>query len=74
MTDVLTGEQWEWIALWRGALRARDWTHLDLDAKAGLCDGYASKILCGARAPSAPTIARINRALGITLQPHVTAL
>jgi transcriptional regulator with XRE-family HTH domain len=69
MTQVMTGSQAELIALWREVLTARGWSHRELDDRAGLGEGYTSKILCGLRTPSAPTIARINQALGITLQP-----
>ncbi len=74
MTDALTGEQAEWIALWREALAARGWSHRELDERAGLAEGYTSKILCGDRVPTARIIAKINRALGITLQACIAAL
>jgi len=69
MSDALTGEQSELVALWREVLAARGWSHRELDERAGLGEGYASKILCGLRKPTTPTIAKINRALGITLRP-----
>jgi hypothetical protein len=67
MSDGLTGEPMEWIALWRAAMVAQDLTHREVDDLAGLGEGYVSKLLCGAREPTAATIARMNRALRIRL-------
>ncbi len=68
------GSSADWVALWRAALADRGWTHLELDHRAQLGEGYTGKILCGLVKPTAPTIERINRALGISLHAEFKAL
>ena len=65
MSNGLTGTMPELIAVWRAAMDARGKTTRDVDHDAGLGEGYVAKILCGSRTPTAPTIAKINRALGV---------
>jgi transcriptional regulator with XRE-family HTH domain len=74
MTEALFGSQADWIALWRGRLADLGWTHRELDDRAGLGEGYASKLLCGLMKPTAQTIERINRALGISLHAEYEAV
>ncbi|MGA2056912.1 MAG: hypothetical protein ABSG88_16555 [Bradyrhizobium sp.] len=77
MSDGLTGMPSDWIAIWRAAISARGWTHRDVDSEAqedALArgerwgDGYCGKLLCGAREPTATTISRMNRVLGLRLR------
>lgn len=68
MSDVLTGTMPELIAVWRAAMEAREMTTRDVGVDADLGDGYFAKILCGMRTPTAPTIAKINRALGVEVK------
>jgi hypothetical protein len=65
MSDGLTGTTAEWIAEWRSEMAAQGRTTREMDDLADLGEGYMAKILCGARTPTAPTIAKINRALRI---------
>jgi predicted transcriptional regulator len=74
VSEALFGSQADWIALWRARLADLGWTHRELDDRAGLGEGYTSKLLCGLVKPTAPTIERINRALGIRLRPELEAL
>ena len=60
MTDGLYGSQADWIALWREAMVAQGLTHREVDERAGLGEGYVSKLMCGLVNPRAPTIAKIN--------------
>ena len=64
----LTGTMADWIAIWRSEMTAQDLTCRVLDDLAELGEGYMAKILCGARTPTAPTIAKINRALGLGIK------
>jgi DNA-binding phage protein len=68
MSEGLTGTTPELIAVWRAAMDARGRTTREVDHDAGLGDGYFAKILCGLRTPTAPTIAKINRALGLEMR------
>jgi transcriptional regulator with XRE-family HTH domain len=66
MTDGLTGARADWIALWREAMAAQQLTHREVDDRAGFSEGYVSKLMCGqVREPTAATIAKMNRALGL---------
>jgi transcriptional regulator with XRE-family HTH domain len=73
MTDGLLGSQAEFVALWRAAMTAQGLTHREVDDRAGLGEGYVSKLMCGQRAPTPRTIERMNRALGIRLRPEMEA-
>jgi hypothetical protein len=77
MTDGLSGTPAELIALWRARIAYLGWTHSEVDFRAQedarghgerWGDGYCGKLLCGDREPTATTIARINRVLGIRLR------
>jgi DNA-binding phage protein len=68
MTEGLTGTMPELIVVWRAAMCARGMTTRDVDHDAGLGEGYMAKILCGAKVPTAPTIAKINRALRLAFR------
>lgn len=70
MTDGggLTGTMPELIAVWRAAMDEWGKTTRDVDHDAGLGEGYMAKILCGARTPTAPTIAKIHRALHVEIK------
>jgi hypothetical protein len=74
MSEGLTGSQADWISLWRARMAELGWKHLEVDFRAqcdarahgkSWGDGYCSKLLCGDREPTATTIARMNRVLGI---------
>jgi DNA-binding phage protein len=71
MTGGLHGSAADWIATWRAAIAVRGWTHREVDFRAGLGEGYCSKLLCGDREPTATTISRMNNALGIRLRLEV---
>jgi hypothetical protein len=77
MSDGMFGSPSDWIAIWRAAIAERGWTHRDVDSAAqedALArgerwgDGYCGKLLCSAREPTASTIARMNRVLGVTVK------
>jgi hypothetical protein len=68
MSEGLTGTMPELIAVWRVAMDARGMTTRDVDCDADLGGGYMAKILCGLRTPTAPTIAKINRALRLEMR------
>jgi hypothetical protein len=65
MTHGLLGTQADWIELWRREMAAQGLKHREVDFRARWGDGYCSKLLCGDREPTATTIARMNRVLGI---------
>jgi len=66
MTDGLTGSRADWLSVWKPAAAARGYSYRMLDDRAGLTDGYFSRLVCGdIKEPTAETIAAINRALDI---------
>jgi transcriptional regulator with XRE-family HTH domain len=66
MSDWLTGSRADWLPLWKTTAAARGFSYREVDDRAGLTDGYFSRLLCGdVREPTATTIDRINRALDI---------
>jgi hypothetical protein len=71
MSDRLIGSAADWIAIWRTAIGNRGWTHREVDFRAGWGEGYCSKLLCGDREPTATTISRMNRALGLNIRVEV---
>lgn len=73
MSDGLIGSAADWIAIWRGAIAERGWTHREVDFRAGWGEGYCSKLLCGDREPTATTISRMNRALGLRIRLEADA-
>jgi transcriptional regulator with XRE-family HTH domain len=71
MSDGLTGTRADWLSLWKAAAAARGFSYRAIDDRAGLTDGYFSRLACGdIKEPTAATIAAINRALDIRF--HVT--
>jgi transcriptional regulator with XRE-family HTH domain len=74
MSDGHFGSRADWLALWKGEAAAQGLSYRDLDDRAGLTDGYFSRLMCGdVREPTAATIERINRALGIRLYAKTDA-
>jgi hypothetical protein len=65
MSERLIRTSADWIAVFRARIKELGLTHLAVDGLAGLSEGHTSKILCGLRAPSADTIARLCAALGL---------
>ncbi len=66
MSDGLTGTRADWLSVWKPAAAARGYSYRALDDRAGLTDGYFSRLVCGdIKEPTAETIAAINRALDI---------
>jgi transcriptional regulator with XRE-family HTH domain len=66
MSDWLTGSRADWLPLWKATAVARGFSYREVDDRAGLTDGYFSRLMCGdVREPTATTIDRINRALDI---------
>jgi hypothetical protein len=65
MSEGMTLSPAELIALWRSKISACGWSQREVDFRAGWGEGYCGKLLCGDREPTATTIARMNRALGI---------
>jgi transcriptional regulator with XRE-family HTH domain len=66
MSDGLTGTRADWLSVWKPAAAARGYSYRVLDDRAGLTDGYFSRLVCGdIKEPTAETIAAINRALDI---------
>ena len=68
MTEWLTGTMAELIAEWRLAMVEQNLTTRAVDDRAKLGEGFFAKILCGTRTPTAPTIAKINRALRVEIE------
>jgi hypothetical protein len=71
VSDGLIRAPADWIAIWRAAITDHGWTHREVDFRAGWGEGYCSKLLCGDREPTATTILRMNRALGLRLRLEV---
>jgi transcriptional regulator with XRE-family HTH domain len=68
MSDGLTGSRADWLSVWKPAAAARGYSYRVLDDRAGLTDGYFSRLVCGdIKEPTAETIAAINRALGLEI-------
>jgi hypothetical protein len=66
MSDGLTGSRADWLPLWKATASARGFSYREVDDRAGLTDGYFSRLMCGdVREPTATTISKINRALAI---------
>jgi transcriptional regulator with XRE-family HTH domain len=66
MSEGLTGTRSDWLSVWKPAAAARGYSYRVLDDRAGLTDGYFSRLVCGdIKEPTAETIAAINRALDI---------
>ena len=66
MSDGLTGAREEWLSLWKAKAAARGFSYREVDDRAGLTDGYFSRLMCGdVKEPTATTIDRINRALDL---------
>jgi hypothetical protein len=65
---AMTGTRADWLSVWKPAATAR-YTYREVDHRAGLTDGYFSRLMCGdIKEPTAPTIAAINRALGLEVE------
>jgi hypothetical protein len=66
--DGLTGSRADWLPLWKSTAASRGYSYRAVDDRAGLTDGYFSRLMCGdVKEPTATTIDRINRALDIRL-------
>jgi transcriptional regulator with XRE-family HTH domain len=66
MIDGFTGSRRDWLPLWKAKAAARGFSYREVDDRAGLTDGYFSRLMCGdVKEPTATTIDRINRALDI---------
>lgn len=75
MSDPLTGSRADWIAIWRARLSELGWTYPELDHRAGLTNKYFSRLVCGdIDQPTAETIDKINRALGLELGVKIVGL
>ena len=69
MGEGLTGTRADWLSVWKPAATARGYSYREVDHRAGLTDGYFSRLNCGdIKEPTAPTIAAINRALGLEVE------
>jgi transcriptional regulator with XRE-family HTH domain len=53
----------DWAAAFRARATELGWSHREVDSRAGLADGYFSKILAGMKTPNVATIAQICAAL-----------
>jgi transcriptional regulator with XRE-family HTH domain len=74
MSDGLTGAREDWLALWKARAAALGLRYRDVDAAAGLTDGYLSRLMCGdIQEPTAKTIDQINRALNIRFDVKVAS-
>jgi hypothetical protein len=66
MSEPLTMEDWK--ALWRRKLDELELRYWQVDERAGFSDGYMAKVMCGqVKAPTWPTILKINRVLRIVM-------
>ena len=71
--DGLTGTRADWIAIWRARLVELGWSYPELAHRAGLTDKYFSRLMCGdIDQPTAETIDKINRAVGIRFYVKMT--
>jgi transcriptional regulator with XRE-family HTH domain len=69
----MTGSRADWIAIWRARLVELGWSYPDLAHRAGLTDKYFSRLMCGdIDQPTAETIDKINRAMGIRFYVKMT--
>ena len=67
--EGLTGTRADWLAVWKVAATVRGYSYRVVDHRAGMTDGYFSRLMCGdIKEPTAPTIAAINRALGLEVE------
>jgi transcriptional regulator with XRE-family HTH domain len=74
MSDGLTGSRADWLSVWKATATARGYSYRELDQRAGLTDGYFSRLACGdIREPTAETISAINRALDIKIYVQVAS-
>jgi DNA-binding phage protein len=72
MSDLMTGTRADWLSLWRRAAAERGYTQAEVEHRAGLTDKYLSRLACGdIGEPTAATIAKINRALNITIDAKI---
>jgi hypothetical protein len=68
MGEGLTGTRADWLSIWKPAAVARGYSYREVDHRAGLTDGYFSRLCCGdIQEPTSRAIAAINRALDIRL-------
>jgi transcriptional regulator with XRE-family HTH domain len=71
----MTGTRADWIAIWRARLAKLGWSYEELDHRAGLTSKYFSRLVCGdIDQPTAETIDKINRALGIEFDVKIVGL
>jgi hypothetical protein len=73
MTERLIRTSTDMVALFRSRALELGLTHLDVDARAGLADGYFGKIVCGMKKPGALTIERLCGALNLAFAPIITS-
>jgi predicted transcriptional regulator len=71
MTERLIRSWTDWAAVFRSRITELGYSHLEVDHRAGLPDGYCNKILNGKKKPGAVTIERMCGALGLALRPVV---
>jgi hypothetical protein len=60
----------DWRPLWRARIEQLSLTHREIDHLAGWGEGYCSTLMCGMKAPTTKTIARMNDALALRLRPE----
>lgn len=64
----MTGTRADWLLVWKQAAASRGYSYEELDHRAGLTSKYFSRLVCGdIGQPTAETIGKINRALGLEL-------
>jgi predicted transcriptional regulator len=71
MSDGLIRTAMDWPAVFRRRITELGLSHLDVDHRAGLPDGYCNKILNGRKKPGAVTIEKLCRTLKLALRPEV---
>jgi hypothetical protein len=75
LAGSVTGSRADWLSVWQPASAVRGFSCREVDHRAGLTDGYFSRLVCGdIEEPTARTIAAINRALGIEVEVRIVGL
>lgn len=69
---MMYGTKADWLLVWKREADARGWPDAEVEHQAGLTTKYLSRLRCGdIGEPTAATIAKINRALGLPIDVKI---